>query len=76
MYADLLLDKTWASSMEQKVRDLVRQSGGISEITLDELVSNLVVHGGSSQIVPDSIHDNICEQIRTFGSSGFIEKSD
>jgi hypothetical protein len=48
--------------MQQMVRDVVQQSGGISEVTLGELVSNLTTHGKSG--VPGSIQEDAEAQIR------------
>ena len=67
LYAQLMLNEKWGASMQHKVKEVVRnvvlqQGGGISEITLDELVENLSVQSNSN--VPKSIKEDTMEQIK------------
>ena len=62
LYAQLVLNEAWSESMQQKLRDVVQQSGGISEVTLDELVSSLTKHGQS--LVSAAMEEDTLEHIR------------
>ena len=41
LYARLLLEETWREEMKEGTQEAVKQSGGIAEVTLDEMVAKL-----------------------------------
>jgi hypothetical protein len=51
LYAQLMLQDSWRDEMKEKTREAVKQSGGASEITMDELTQALIPCG-SSRISP------------------------
>jgi hypothetical protein len=57
-----MLNQGWQEQMKEKTRCLVEQSGGASEITLDELSTELTKHGKAS--VPGQVSEDILERIR------------
>jgi hypothetical protein len=57
-----MLQESWRDEMKEKTREAVQRSGGISEITLDELGEKLVKHGKHS--VPPSIKADLKAKIR------------
>jgi hypothetical protein len=64
-----MLQESWKEDMQQLTREAVQQSGGVSEITLDELSQKLVQ--GGSQKMPDFIQKEVKSQLRR--ACGFFD---
>jgi hypothetical protein len=47
LYAHLILQDSWRDEMKEKTREAVKQSGGASEITMDELTQTLIPCGST-----------------------------
>ena len=62
LYAQLLANESWRDGMTIRMREAVQKSGGISEITLDELAATLILHG--KQMVPQSVQTDVMARIR------------
>lgn len=62
LYAQVMLQRSFKDSMQEQTREAVQRSGGISEITLDELARKLVKHG--KQSVAPSIEADLKSKIR------------
>jgi hypothetical protein len=57
-----MLQDSWRDEMKERTRDAVQQSGGMSEITLDEM-SEKLVHRGKT-IIPATIEADLKNKIR------------
>ena len=57
-----MLQDSWREEMIDKAREVVQQSGGSAEITLDELSANLIRHG--SNTIPSNIEADLKKTIR------------
>ena len=62
LYAQLMLQESWRDDLKDQTREAVQTSGGISEITLDELGETLVNYG--KQSIPHSIQADLKAKIR------------
>ena len=57
-----MLRETWLEGMKNRSREAVKQSGGPSEVTLDEMSKALVLEGCST--VPSHIEADMKQKIR------------
>jgi hypothetical protein len=57
-----MLQESWRDEMKERTREALQTSGGIAEITLDELVQNLVQNGKGS--VPSAVEMDLKAKIR------------
>ena len=62
LYAELMVQESWKDEMRAKTREAIQRSGGISELTLDELVLQLTKYGYSS--MTDELEADTKNQIR------------
>jgi hypothetical protein len=69
-----MMNETWREEMKERSREALQRSGGISEITLDELVGKLVPHGKTG--VPASIKTDCMARIRQACNIPETEKED
>lgn len=60
-YARLILKEAWKDEMKEATRLAVKQSGGISEITMDELVFKLLPTAKAQ--VPTSVEADMKREI-------------
>ena len=64
LYAQLMVKESWRENIDEKTREAVQRSGGISELTLDELSNNLVRYGKSESAIPKTVETNLKGMIR------------
>ena len=62
LYAQLMMNESWREEMKDRSREALQRSGGVSEITLDELVGKLLPLGKAG--VPASIQTDCMARIR------------
>lgn len=62
LYAQLMMNESWREEMKDRSKEALQRSGGLSEITLDELVGKLLPHGKAG--VPASIQTDCTARIR------------
>ena len=53
---------SWRKEMIDKAREVVQQSGGAAEITMDELSAELIRHGSTT--VPANVEADLKKQIQ------------
>ena len=57
-----LVECGWRDDLKDVAKDAVRDSGGITQVTLDQISAAVVQHGYDT--VPLSIRDQVMQQIR------------
>jgi hypothetical protein len=57
-----MMNESWREEMKDRSREALQRSGGVSEITLDEMVGKLLPHGKAG--VPASIQTDCMARIR------------
>jgi hypothetical protein len=62
LYALVMSNGAWREEIMEKMTETVQQSGGISEVTLDELVGQIVPHGKAC--TPASVRNDITSRVK------------
>jgi hypothetical protein len=62
LYALVMSNGAWREEIMEKMTETVQQSGGLSEVTLDELVGQIVPHGKAC--APASVQNDITNRIK------------
>mmetsp|Transcript_8654 Transcript_8654/g.12383 ORF Transcript_8654/g.12383 Transcript_8654/m.12383 type:complete len:95 (-) Transcript_8654:216-500(-) len=59
-----LIECGWRDEMKDRAKESIRSRGGITKVTVDELVADLLPRGRAS--VPDSVKGDLLSEVRDF----------